>query len=254
MDKVVVFAEHSARTFYEPLSLPTISVAFAPVDTAASTLAVTAMELAIIDCGHKAKAGLITLGEIKRHRPEVPVIFVTAVYAEEVVLRAFKLGAREYFRQPFLPEELAAAVGKILGFKRQAAEPGAVSLAGVVPPKPAQFPHGLPERLRRSVEYIEQNLTEPFSLADLADLACLSKYHFCRLFKRHSGLSPKQFSICRRIEKACELLGKHDLPISQIAYRLGFNDVNEFSRQFKKFTGHTPRRYRKSCNLRPSPQ
>lgn len=249
---VAVFAERSARTFYASLSSSTLSVEFTSVDTTAATFAAAVMALAIIDCGHKVKAGLTTLGEIKRHRPDVPVIFVTAVHSEEVVLRAFRLGAREYFRQPFLTEELAAAVEKILRFKRQAPEPGHLSLADVVPTKPAKFLHGLPERLRRAAEHLEQNLAAPFCLDELAGLACMSKYHFCRLFKRHSGLSPKQFCICRRIEKACELLGKPDLTVSQIAYRLGFNDVTEFSRQFKKFTGHTPRRYRTSRNLKLS--
>lgn len=254
METVVVFAEGSARTFYESLSSPTISVAFFQVDTAHSTYEAAAMELAIIDCGHKAKAGLTTLGAIKGNRPDVPVIFVTALHSEDLVLHAFKLGARDYFRQPFLLEELAVAVGKILRFKRQAPGPGPVPLADMVPPEPKKFPNGLPERLLRVVEHLEQNLTEPFSLDELAGLACLSKYYFCRLFKRHSGLSPKQFYLYRRIEKACELLGKHDLTISQIAYRIGFNDLTEFIRQFKKFTGHTPRAYRNSRGTRPSPQ
>jgi AraC-like DNA-binding protein len=248
MESVLVFAERNSRPFYASLSLPTVSVTFAPVNPAAFTFTATDMELAIIDCGHKAKAGLATLGEIKRQRPDVPVIFVTAVHSEELVLRAFKLGAREYFRRPFLQQELATAVVKLLGFKRQAPQPGHRSATNLLPPKTATFAHGLPERLRRAVEHLEQNLTEPFSLEALAGRACLSKYHFCRLFKQHAGLSPKQFCICRRIEKARELLVKHDLTVSQIAYRLGFNDASEFIRQFKKFTGHTPRRYRNACS------
>jgi len=251
METVVIFADRGADIFYKALAAPTLHLAFAPVDAAATTFA-AAMELAIVDCGHKPHAGLTTLGEIKRHRPDVPVIFVTAMHSEDVVLRAFKLGARDYFRRPFLPEELTAAVGKILRFKRQAPEPGHVPPAAVGPTKPARFPQGLPEQLRRAADHLEQNLDAPFSLDKLAQLACMSKYHFCRLFKQHSGLSPKQFCICRRIEKACELLGKQGLTISQIAFRLGFNDVTEFGRQFKKFTGHTPSRYRQIHALLPS--
>ena len=236
MDTVVVFSERGARSVYTSLSSPMIRVVFAPVGTTASTFAAAAINLAIIDCGDKAEAGLATLGQLRRHRPGVPVIFVTAVHSEDVVLHAYKLGAREYFRQPFLAEELGAAVAKILGFKRQAPKPGPVAMTNA----------NLPERLRRVVEYIEQNLTAPLSLGELADRACTSKFHFCRLFKRYTGLTPKQFYICRRIEKARELLDKNDHTISQVAYRLGFNDVSEFIRQFKKFTGYTPRGYRNS--------
>ena len=208
------------------------------------------MELAIIYCGHETDTGLSLLAEIKQLRPEIPVIFVTDARSEDLVLQAYKLGAREYFRSPFHREDLIAAVTKILRFKRHAPDKVAwlTEEAALLPL--ASIPPGLPERLQRVIDHIEKNLSVPLCLDELARHACMSKYHFCRLFKRHVGMSPKQFCICRKMELARQLLCRPDQSVTQTAFRLGFNDVTEFIRQFRKFTGLTPRTFRNSrCGI-----
>ena len=105
-------------------------------------------------------------------------------------------------------------------------------------------------RLRRVHDYIGAHLGEPIGLAELALQAGLSEYHFCRCFKRETGLSPYQYVLRRRIERACALLAAKDgLSMQEIAFACGFGDPVQFSRQFKKAMGTTPSAWRAaSCS------
>lgn len=251
MDTLVVFSENGARSCYEELEGPDLRVDIVPLDDV-SAAERRALVLAVIDCGRDAEAGLVLLRQFKERRVDVPVIFVTCASSEDVVLRAFNSGAREFFRNPFDPTQFTGSVEKLLHFKRLSPEKRP-SVSGEKEGLPAlvQLPPELPQRLVWTLTYIDRNLSSPLSLDSLAGQACLSKFHFSRLFKQHIGLSPKQYCVCRRIEKARVLLGMPDHTISLTAYRLGFNDVTEFIRQFKKFVGVTPGVYRKSFPMSP---
>ena len=73
----------------------------------------------------------------------------------------------------------------------------------------------------------------------------LSKFHFMRLFKRYSGFSPYEYVLNYRIHDSKRLLKESDLSVKEIAYQVGFNDVNNYIREFKKLVGTTPVKYRK---------
>jgi AraC-like DNA-binding protein len=113
-----------------------------------------------------------------------------------------------------------------------------------------ETPHWLrDESIRRSVKFIECHYFEQISLRDIADAACLSPYHFCRLFKRWLGTSCMKYLTNVRIEKAKQLLQDSSLSITQICFDIGFNDLTHFERVFKSQTGMTPSAYRKENGL-----
>lgn len=255
MDTVVVFADKREQACYEELATADVRIEVMQNASPVPLIGEGDIGLAIIDSGDDAQAGLHLLEEIKQCRPDVPVIFITGASSEAVVMGAFKLGARDYFRQPFDPALLEETVVKILRFKRM--QLGKPELPGEEQheiPELIHLPDKLPERLLRAISYINLNLSSPLCLDRLAEQACLSKYHFCRLFKQHVGVSPMQYCVCRRIETARELLGRPDQTISLTAYRLGFNDISDFIRQFKKLTGITPGAYRQALRLATSSQ
>ncbi|MDY6937284.1 MAG: AraC family transcriptional regulator, partial [Cyanobacteriota bacterium] len=88
------------------------------------------------------------------------------------------------------------------------------------------------QRLGSVIEYIEAYLTEDIGLSDLAQVAGLSQFYFSRLFKKSIGLTPHQYLMKRRIERAAKVLERE--PISRVAYRFGFADQSHFTRAFKK--------------------
>lgn len=100
---------------------------------------------------------------------------------------------------------------------------------------------GLPGfKLRRVTEYIDINLRRELRLAELSAVVHMSPYHFARLFKRSSGVSPHQFVVRRRIEKATALLATPGLSIRAIAWAVGFRAAGHFATTFRRMTGVTP--------------
>lgn len=251
MEMVAVFIENGMPSCYEELAAPNVRIEAVPFDTAAFA-GELAMDLAIIDCGDDAEAGLCLLKSMKLSRDDVPVIFITEASSEAVVMGAFKLGARDYFRKPLDLFELNETVARILGLKRDQERkwPGPAGNGKDELSVLFRLPDELPERLLRAVSYMEENLTAHLSLDAVAGQACLSKYHFCRFFKRHVGVSPMRYSLYRRIERACQILCRPNQTITLTAFKSGFNDVTEFIRQFRSIMGVTPGSYRKS-RLKP---
>jgi AraC family transcriptional regulator len=104
---------------------------------------------------------------------------------------------------------------------------------------------GLPaHKLRRVTEFIEENLDRDLELAEIAQAAELSPYHFARSFKQTTGFTPIQFLMQRRIELAKRLLTEEDAPIVQIGLRAGFKNQSHFTTLFRKLTSLTPKAYR----------
>jgi AraC family transcriptional regulator len=94
--------------------------------------------------------------------------------------------------------------------------------------------------LQRLAGFIEDNLAEQISLDDLAGLARLSPCHLVRCFKKATGLAPHQYILARRIELAKRLLMTTSLPVREIAWSIGFENLSHFRRQFAAHLGVVP--------------
>lgn len=104
---------------------------------------------------------------------------------------------------------------------------------------------GLPSRqLRHVLDYIDANLDQDIKLVSLANLLDMSQFHFSRLFKQAVGLSPYQYLIQQRVERAKQLLKRTDRLITDIALDCGFSSHSHLSKQFRQLTGMTPKAFR----------
>lgn len=100
-----------------------------------------------------------------------------------------------------------------------------------------------PYQLRRTRDLIEANLGEGLGLAELAANVGMSTYHFCRMFKQATSLTPHQFVIKKRIQQSQQWLREHRQTTAEIAGRLGFSDQSHFARVFRTTVGITPKQY-----------
>ena len=104
---------------------------------------------------------------------------------------------------------------------------------------------GLPlHQLQKILNYIDAHLERDIKLADLARLLDMSQFHFSHLFKQSIGISPYQYLIQQRVERAKKLLKQTDRLIVDIALECGFNSHSHLSKKFRQFTGMTPKAYR----------
>lgn len=112
-------------------------------------------------------------------------------------------------------------------------------------PRLTIYEGGLRERqLLQVLEYINEHLNQDIKLADLAQLLGMSQFHFSHLFKQSIGTAPYQYLLQQRLERAKQLLKQTDHSIMDIALECGFNSHSHLSKQFRQFTGMTPRAYR----------
>lgn len=101
------------------------------------------------------------------------------------------------------------------------------------------------EELNNALKYIADNYGKEISVAALAQTAKLSQSHFSKLFKSYTGLSPYDYLLNVRLEKAKEMLIETDLSISEIASKTGFNSTANFIYFFHKETLASPLKFRK---------
>jgi len=155
---------------------------------------------------HLAHAGMALLGELRSPAP----------------------GGRVY------AEALASMLAVHLLRHYSTAEPA--GLRG-----PASLP---PSALARATDYIEHHLAQDLTLASVAPAAHFSPYHFARLFKASTGLSPHQYIVRRRVERARVMLLTTDRPLAVIAREVGFASGSHLAHQFRRLVGVSPRAYR----------
>lgn len=113
---------------------------------------------------------------------------------------------------------------------------------------PYPFTCNDPKAMSMVIEYIHDNLESDIRLDTLAKTAHVSKYHFLRLFKNQTGLSPHQYIIAGRVCKAKALMMRGE-SLSQVALDVGFSDQSHFIRAFRKIYGYSPKTLLQKSNF-----
>lgn len=102
-----------------------------------------------------------------------------------------------------------------------------------------------PEVLARVLQLIDQRFNEPLRVEDLGRHACLSPFHFARMFKISVGQAPHAYLTTKRMQHARDLLAETSIPIAEVARRVGFRTQAHFSGVFRKQVGVTPGQFRR---------
>jgi AraC family transcriptional regulator len=95
-------------------------------------------------------------------------------------------------------------------------------------------------RISKGKAYIDASFPKQLTIETIAKEACMSEYHFFRLFKNIIGLSPHQYILKKRLEFAYTVLKQDKMAVSNAAYDSGFSDIHTFSKAFKKHFGYVP--------------
>ncbi len=150
---------------------------------------------------------------------------------------------RQVLCAPFPSRERLSALGDELGAHYLAAYEG---LANVNPPalRPLDA-----VRLRRVLDYLEAHLGDTTSIDRLAAVAALSPFHFARAFKAATGASPHGYLLRRRMDRAATLFRSTNLPVADVAQRVGFASLPHFRSQFRRHWSAGPGEFSRLTRL-----
>ena len=97
----------------------------------------------------------------------------------------------------------------------------------------------------RAIRFLYERYSEPLSLADIANSAILSRFHFCRTFRDATGVTPGRFLSAIRIYQAKRMLLNTRMNVTDIAFAVGYNSLGSFSNHFTDSVGVAPGRFRR---------
>jgi YesN/AraC family two-component response regulator len=217
-------------------------------EEALQTLRESAIEGMILDIKMPTTDGLQVLESLNRSGIPMPVVIVLSGYDDfSFAQRAIPYGIAEYVLKPLSPEKAAELAGRLVQLmeRRRAdrTKPPAVELRSTAGPG-----NPIADMI---VRYVEEHLAEEISHEILSSVFRYSQNYLGQLFKKEKGVSISEFVTRRRVEEAKRFLREEYLSVSEVAYRVGFNDNHYFCTVFKRLTGVTPREYRTAASRQP---
>lgn len=170
---------------------------------------------------------------------QIPVIFLSAATESEERVRGFEVGAVDYVVKPFFADELFARIGLHLETARRLNNRSAELLNS------SETVRGKEEAMvRAAVELLEQNLSSPPSLVELAHQIGTNEQSLNKVFKEHVGMTVFSYLRERRLQLSCELLKETSLSLQLVAEQVGYSGSANFITAFKERFGVTPKQYR----------
>lgn len=195
-------------------------------------------ELVLIDIHLPGGEVGTQLGRELRVQGKVPFIYITSYSDPTTVATAKLTRPNGYLVKPFSKDEVYVAIEMAINN---------FAFAQIDGLSAEQSPQA-PGQLKNLVDYIDENLAEKLSLAVLAEQTNWNVYHFARLFKQYLRISPHQYILKRRIERAKVLLLNDQQSILEIAQMVGYESHSHFSQMFRKLEGLSPQDYRKKMS------
>lgn len=101
--------------------------------------------------------------------------------------------------------------------------------------------------VERAITFITERYSEPLSLSDVANSAILSRFHFCRIFRDATGVTPGRFLSAVRIYQAKRMLATTAMNVTEVAFAVGYNSLGSFSNHFTDSVGVSPGRFRRAA-------
>ena len=181
------------------------------------------IDLLLLDVRLRFANGLEALERL-RAASDCRVLVLTGYGSKEILFRAMRAKVDDYMDKPFNPFELQERVAALLGETASDAGP-----------------------LSKVRQRLLHRFDQPHTTESLARSVGLSPSHLRRRFKTIFGCTPMEFLERVRMEQAARLIKEGDLPIKEVARKVGYLDANNFSTAFKRFHGSSPQSHRRSA-------
>ena len=194
--------------------------------------------LVLIDINLNQLKDGIDLGNYLLKKDTIPYIYVTS-YSNKLTLdRVHDTRPYGFILKPFSNETIIATVSIVLNnFKLKKVD----TVRGENPTKEIT-----PKKIKQIVEYINENIEKKLTIDELLKTTNWTKRHLTRVFIDYLKITPYQYILNRKTERAKVMLKETDVPINEIAHELGFENYRSFLATFKKICNETPENCRKT--------
>lgn len=203
-----------------------------------------AIDLIVSDVMMPEMDGLTFCKKIKSNiaTSHIPVLLLTAKVMDENRIKGYEEGADSYVTKPFNPDLLLVRIDNLLQQREQLKV--AFNRDFMLRPQKVKLTSPDEELLQKIVEIMEENLEDTdFNVNQMCKMVHLSHMHFIRKVKQLTGKKPIDLLKSFRLKRAKDLLLQNKLTISEIAYKVGYDLPNSFSRAFKKEFGVSPKEF-----------
>jgi two-component system response regulator YesN len=180
--------------------------------------------------------GLDVLTEIKKTNSKLSVVILTGNSSKSVAIEALKSHADDFIEKPVDINKIKDIVDGLLESKEQEETPVL----------------GIKGKVQKVKRFVEKNCYKKIRLNDVAQAVALSPKYLSRVFKQEMGMDFSEYRLNIQMERAKEFLLKFGYNVNQVAEKLGYENSESFSRQFKKIVRYTPTAYRKKVQKRRS--
>ncbi len=238
------------------------------VDDNADLLAFVSGELSVLYNVDTAADGLQALEHIEKSRPDIiisdimmpemdgielcrrlksnpkssaiPLIMLSAKHDEQAKVQGLTIGADDYITKPFNCDLLKLRIQKLIDLSHKGVQ------RSIIEPEPEHIQvTSLDEKLiEQAVKYVEKNMERTdLSVEELSRQLGMSRVHLYKRMRQITGKTPIEFIRILRLKRAAQLLRESQLNVSEIAYKVGFNNPKYFSNYFKQEFGVLPSVY-----------
>lgn len=194
--------------------------------------------LVLIDINLNKNKDGIDLGRYLLEINNIPYIYITS-YANKTTLdRVNETRPDGYIVKPFKPSDLISNVSVVLNnYKHREIDNESIQKENL---------GDVPFRMRAIINYINDNLDKRIEIEELIILSKWKKRQFSRQFINFLNVSPYQYILNRKIEKAKSIIEESQIPINEIAFDLGFKSYSNFCNAYKKIIGSNPEKLRRN--------
>jgi AraC-like DNA-binding protein/ligand-binding sensor protein len=189
--------------------------------------------------------GYLRIGQVLRHMPVKADTSKVARRLERCGIPFTGKIRKTWERNPLIPPDKYNAIVRLLAFFAE-------QLSALTNQLMLERQNIEPPLVQRAREYIDKHKTEPLSLSAVAKAAGASVFHFCKVFRKSTGLKFTDYVARVRLEDARTQLLNPNRRISEVAYDVGFQSLTQFNRMFKRVFGQSPTEFREHLNGKTS--
>ncbi|MGB5700783.1 response regulator transcription factor, partial [Muriicola sp.] len=172
----------------------------------------------------------------------IPIVLLTAKAGDENKLIGIDVGADDYMTKPFNQKILVSKVENLIALRKKLRS--RYSQEVILKPKDIAISSVDEQFLEKVQKVLDQNLVESsFTIDAFSEAVHMSRMQLHRKLKALTGLSASEFVRSQRLKLAASILKKSDINISEVGYRVGFNDPAYFAKCFKEAYNCTPSQF-----------